>query len=56
MCFNDEITYFDRFGVNFCVGLIDLMLKDKSLIDFTNLFSSNDFKENDDIILNYFKK
>ena len=24
-----------------CIGLIDFMLKDKSLTDFTNLFSSN---------------
>ena len=26
----------------------------KSLTDYTNLFSPNDFKKNDDIILNYF--
>ena len=38
----------------FCVGFIDFMLKDKSLIDFTNLFSPNDLYKNDDIILNYF--
>ena len=31
------------------------MLKDKNLTDFTNLFSPNDFKKDDDIILNYFK-
>ena len=39
----------------FCIGFIDFMLKDKSLTDFTNLFSPNDFKKNDDIILNYFE-
>ena len=39
----------------FCIGFIDFMLKDKSLTDFTNLFSPNDLKKNDDIILNYFK-
>ena len=31
------------------------MLKGKSLTDFANLFSPNDFKKNDDVILNYFK-
>ena len=38
----------------FWIGFIDFMLKDKSLTDFTNLFSSNNFKKSDDIILNYF--
>ena len=38
----------------FCIGFIDLMLKSKSLIDFTNIFSPNNFKENHDIVLNYF--
>ena len=27
----------------FCIGFIDFMLKSKSLTDFTNLFSPNDF-------------
>ena len=39
----------------FCIGFIDVMLKGNSLIDFTNLFSPNDFKKIDDIILNHFK-
>ena len=30
------------------------MFKGNSLTDFTNLFSPNTFKKNDDIILNYF--
>ena len=30
------------------------MLKGKTLTDFTNLFSPNNFKKNDDICLNYF--
>ena len=30
------------------------MLAGKTLTDFTNLFSPNDFKRNDDIILKYF--
>ena len=39
----------------FCVGFIDFMFAEKSLIDFTSLFSSYDFKKNDDIIVSYFK-
>ena len=38
----------------FCIGFIDYMFKRKSLTDYTNLFSPNNFKKNDDIILNYF--
>ena len=84
---NNDITYFDSFGVEhipkeikafiknrnietnifriqaydsiicgyFYIGFIDFMLKGKSLTDFANLFSPNDFKKNDDVILNYFK-
>ena len=29
----------------FWIGFIDFMFKDKSLTDFTNLFSPNDFKK-----------
>ena len=38
----------------FCIGFIDFMLAGKTLNEYTNLFSSNNFKKNDDIILNYF--
>ena len=38
----------------FCIGFIDFMLKGKALTEYTNLFSPNNFKKNDDIILNYF--
>ena len=38
----------------FCIGFINLMLVAKTLTDFTNLFSPNNFKKNADIILNYF--
>ena len=38
----------------FCIGLINFMFNGKSLKDYTDLFSSNDFKKNDDIILKYF--
>ena len=37
----------------FCIGFIDYMFKGKSLTDYTCLFSSKNFKKNDDIILNY---
>ena len=38
----------------FCIGFIDFMIKANSLTEFTNLFSPNNFKKNDDMILNYF--
>ena len=38
----------------FCIGFIDVMLAEKILTEFTNLFSPNSFKKNDDMILNYF--
>ena len=83
---NNNVTYFDRFGVEhipkeiklfinnkyiktnifrmqpydsimcgyFCIGFIDLMLKGNNLTEYTNLFSLNNFTNNDDIIINYF--
>ena len=39
----------------FCIGFIDFMLKGKSLIDYTYLFSLNDYGKNDKIILKYFQ-
>ena len=83
---NNDITYFDSFGVEhilkeiqafmkneniktnifriqtydsimcgyFCIGFIDFMFKGKTLTEYINLFSPNDFKKNDDTILNYF--
>ena len=39
----------------FCIEFIDFMLKGKSLLDYTNLFSPNDYKKNDKIILKYFQ-
>ena len=38
----------------FCIGFIDFMLAGKTLSENTNLFSPNNFKKKDDIILNYF--
>ena len=37
----------------FCIRFIDFVFNGNSLTDFTNLFSPNDFKKNDDVILNY---
>ena len=83
---NNDVTYFDSFGVehipkeiktfiknknlktnifriqaydsimwgNFCIGFIDFMLAGKTLTDFTNIFSSNKFLKNGDIILIFF--
>ena len=38
----------------FCIGFIDFMLARKTLTEYTNLFPPNNFKKNDNIILNYF--
>ena len=38
----------------FWTGFINFMLAEKTLIEYTNLFSPTKFKKNDDIILNYF--
>ena len=38
----------------FDIGFIDFMFNGNSLTDFIIFFSPNDFKKNDDIILNYF--
>ena len=86
--YNDDVTYFDSFGVEhipkkfkkfingslsiktnifriqaydlimcgyFCIGFTNFILAGKTLTDFTNLFSPNNFKGNADIILSYFK-
>ena len=39
----------------FCIGFIDFMLKGKSLLDYTNLCSPNDYEKNDKIILKCFQ-
>ena len=83
---NNNVTYFDSFGVEhmpkeikafiknkkitrnilkiqaydsimygyFCIGFIDFMLAGKTLTELTNIFPPNNFKKNNDIILNYF--
>ena len=37
-----------------CIGFINFTFNGNSLTDYTNLFSPDDFKKNDDIILKYF--
>ena len=39
----------------FWTGFIDFIFKGKTLTEYTNLFSPNNFEKNDDIILSYFK-
>ena len=38
----------------FCIGVIDFILKGKTLTYFINLFSPNNFDKNDDIVLKCF--
>ena len=40
----------------YCIEFINYMLKGKTLLDYTNLFSPKDFKKNDQIIQIIFKK
>ena len=35
----------------FCIGFIAFMLKSKSLLDYTNLFSLNNYEKNDKMII-----
>ena len=83
---NNDVTYFDSFGVGhiakeikafiknkkiktnifreqaydsvmrgyFYIGFIDFMFKRKHLTEYTNIFSPNNFKKNDDIIFKVF--
>ena len=39
----------------FCIGFIDFMLKDKILLDYTNLLSPIDYQKNDKTVLKYFQ-
>ena len=38
----------------FCVGFIDFILKGKCLLEYTNLFSPNEYKKNDKLIFKLF--
>ena len=39
----------------FCIGFIDFMLKGKILLEYTNMFTPEDYENNDKIILKYFQ-
>ena len=39
----------------FCIGFFDFMIKGKSLLEYTNLVSTDDYKKNDKIKLKYFQ-
>ena len=38
----------------FCIRFIDFMVKSKSLLNYKNLYSPNEYEKNDKIILKYF--
>ena len=38
-----------------CIGFIDFMFKGKSLLEYTNLFSLNEYRKNDRNILKHFQ-
>ena len=40
----------------FCIGFIDFTSINERLVEFTNLFSANNFKKNDEITLEYFQQ
>ena len=50
--------YKHKIGISgyFYIRLTDFMLKGISLLDYTNLFSPNDYGKNDKIILKYFQQ
>ena len=39
-----------------CIGFNNFILKDKSLLEYTSLFTPNEFKENDKITFRYFQQ
>ena len=39
----------------FCIGFSDFMLKGKNLLEYTYLFSPNEYYKNDKVILKYFQ-
>ena len=39
---------------HFCIGFIEFMMKGKSLLDNTSLYSPREYKKNDKVILKCF--
>ena len=48
-------AYVSKMCGYFCIGFIDFVLKGKSLLDYTNLFSPKKYEKNDKKILKYFQ-
>ena len=48
-------AYNSRMCGYFCIGFIGFMLKGKNLLDYTNLFSPNEYEKNDKIVLKHFQ-
>ena len=40
---------------HFCIGFLDFMLKGKSLFEYINAFSPNNYEKNEKIISKYFQ-
>ena len=40
----------------YCIAFIEYMLAGKTLLDYTNFFSPNNYKKNEKIIYKYFKE
>ena len=40
----------------YCITLIEYMIAKKTLLDYTNSFSPNDYQVNDEVIYKYFKE
>ena len=52
-----EYKYINQEGFHtFCTGFMAFLIKGKSLLDYTNLFSSNKYEKNDIVILKYFQE
>ena len=39
----------------YCITFKEYVLAEKNLLDYTNLFSPNDYEKNDKVIYKYFK-
>ena len=39
----------------YCIAFIEYMIPGKILLDYTNLFSPNNYKKNDELIYKYLK-
>ena len=50
-----RIQSYDSMCGYFRIGFIDFMLAGKSLLEYTNLFSPNEYKKNDKKLLKYFQ-